>query len=236
MKLIIEKPVVVITPTIGSWKLNDAMFSVENQTYKNIRHLVVVDGEEHLKDIPPSIVSQLGKNLCVLPTNTGRNGFYGHRIYAAFPHLVNEAYVAFLDEDNWYAPDHIKTLVSTLEQTGSNFSHSLRKIYKSQQSFICDDNCESLGQYPVYGRGQEYLVDTSSYLFKREFLIQCCQFWHYGWGADRNFFKTIKGGSRYACTGKHTLCYRLDGNPNSPQEKFFLDGNKLTEGNRPWIV
>jgi glycosyltransferase involved in cell wall biosynthesis len=37
MKLRIEKSVVVITPTIGSPKLADAITSVENQTYGNLR-------------------------------------------------------------------------------------------------------------------------------------------------------------------------------------------------------
>jgi len=44
MKLIIEKSVVVITPTVGSAKLADAVESVANQTYKNLTHLLVVDG------------------------------------------------------------------------------------------------------------------------------------------------------------------------------------------------
>ena len=46
MNLVIEKPVTVITPTIGSPKLLDAIKSVANQTYK-CNHLIVVDGPEY---------------------------------------------------------------------------------------------------------------------------------------------------------------------------------------------
>ena len=49
MQLVIEdspKTVTVITPSIGSPKLADAIKSVENQTYK-CRHLIVVDGPEY---------------------------------------------------------------------------------------------------------------------------------------------------------------------------------------------
>ena len=53
MKLVIEdfpKTVTVITPTIGSSKLQDALDSIERQTYKHIKHLIVVDGKEYPAD------------------------------------------------------------------------------------------------------------------------------------------------------------------------------------------
>jgi hypothetical protein len=30
---------------------------------------------------------------------------------------------------------------------------------------------------------------------------------------------------KFDCTNAHTLCYRLDGNPNSVTEQFFTEGN-----------
>ena len=36
---------VVITPTTGSDELYDALVSVHNQTYNDVEHLIVVDGE-----------------------------------------------------------------------------------------------------------------------------------------------------------------------------------------------
>ena len=235
MKLNINKSVVVITPTVNSTKLQDAIESVKNQTYKNIEHLVVLDGIEYLKDTTglPSYVTP-----SIVPYNTGANGYYGHRIYAAYSHLVKQDYVIFLDEDNWFKEDHIETLVNTLETNAYDFAHSLRSIYSLDKTYLLDDNCESLGSYPIFGDGRNgHLVDTSSYLFKREFLIQYGHVWHSGWGADRNFFNTVRSHSRYGCTGKHTLCYRLDGNPNSVNESFFKQGNDLTKklyGEYPW--
>ena len=44
-----EKSVVVITPSIGSPKLIDAINSVQEQTYKNIKHLIVIDGGDYAK-------------------------------------------------------------------------------------------------------------------------------------------------------------------------------------------
>ena len=239
------KTVTVITPTIGSAKLRDAIESVKAQTYQHINHLVVVDGPDYqsavhnlltLKELSDEI------QLTTSPFNTGKvgDGFYGHRIYAAYPHLVNTDYIFFLDEDNWYATDHVESLVKVLEQ--NDFAYSLRKIYDENKDYLCDDNCESLGKWAIYsmhGKGESFLIDTSSFAFRREFLIKVSQFWHHGWGGDRNFFYAVKDHCHWNTNGKHTLCYRLDGNPNSVTADFFEKGNKsmieIYGDKFPWI-
>jgi glycosyltransferase involved in cell wall biosynthesis len=239
MKLRIEKSVTIITPTIGSEKLMDAVSSVENQTYSNIKHLIVVDGPQY-EGRTSEVTSNSKRQIIVTPENTGANGFYGHRIYAAYPHLINSDYIFFLDEDNWYAPNHIETLVETLEQ-GNNFAYSLRKIYTPQKQFLCYDNCESLGKWPIYftHNDPQYLIDTSSFAFRTDFLVQTSHLWHSGWGGDRRYFYSVKDNAKYDTNGKHTLCYRLEGNNNSVTEEFFIQGNELQKKHYnnqfPWI-
>jgi glycosyltransferase involved in cell wall biosynthesis len=244
MKLVIEKPVTVITPTIGSPKLIDAIESVKNQTYK-CNHLIVVDGSEHLSDARS--IFHRDTNYVVSPENTGKTGgnFYGHRIYAAYPHLINSDYILFLDEDNWYEPDHVASLIETIEKKNLDFSYSLRKIFSPDKKYLCDDNCESLGKWPIFmsrssPHGPQFLIDTSSFCFKREFIQKTCHFWHSGWGGDRRFLYSVKDNANYDTNGKHTLCYRLDGNPNSVTREFFEQGNKTQEAyyggaKYPWL-
>ena len=45
------KSVTVITPTIGQKHLIKAIESVHNQTYMNVKHLVVVDGLEYFDNV-----------------------------------------------------------------------------------------------------------------------------------------------------------------------------------------
>jgi glycosyltransferase involved in cell wall biosynthesis len=240
------KTVTVITPTIGSPKVLDAILSVKNQTYGYIDHLIVVDGPDHQKKFlhnfayDDDLLNHV--TLTTSPYNTGGvgDGFYGHRIYAAYPHLINSDYIFFLDEDNWYAPDHIENLVKVLEQ--NDFAYSLRQIYDVDKNYLCDDNCESLGKWPIYfthGKEESFLVDTSSFAFRREFLIQVSQFWHHGWGGDRHFLYAVKDHCKWDTNGKHTLCYRLDGNPNSVNADFFEQGNEIQHkrygGMFPWV-
>lgn len=245
MKLIIEKSVVVVTPTIGSTKLADAVESVQKQTYKNINHLIVVDGADHFMKTVDNIPFGVDGNIQILPLpyNTGKAGgdFYGHRIYSGVPHLLNADYIFFLDEDNWYEPDHVASLVEVLDR-GNDFAYSLRKIFNPDKSYVADDNCEALGKWPIYfsHNDPQYLIDTSSFAFNRKFLQQTCHHWHHGWGGDRNYFyNAIRYNPKWDTNYKHTLCYRLDGNPGSVSADFFIKGNeeqmKYYNGELPWL-
>jgi glycosyltransferase involved in cell wall biosynthesis len=235
MKFRIEKSAIVITPSVGSPKLADAIDSVKKQTYKNLRHLIVSDG----KDVKVPFHSDI--DYLQLPYNTGANGFNGQRIYASVPHLVNADYVFFLDEDNWYLSDHVETLVNTLEQ-GNDFAYSLRKVFDGNGNYVCDDNCESLGKWPIYfsHNNPQYLIDTSSYAFTKDFIKNTCHLWHSGaWGEDRRYLYAVMQHARFDTSGKHTLCYRTDGNPGSVKPNFFIEGNKVQEqyykDGFPWL-
>ena len=237
MTLIIEKPVCVITPTIGKITVRKAIESVAGQTYDNVTHLIVEDGPD--VGIRQSLSPLNEKIKCAtLPYNVGANGFYGHRVYAAFPHLIDHDYVMFLDEDNWFEPDHIKTMVDTLEKQRYDFAYSLRNICSEDGKFLVEDNCESLGQWPIWFNSNEFHVDTSSYIFKREMLINASHLWHFGWGADRRFFSIVRNDFKNGNTLHRTLNYRTDGNSNSVKQDFFLQGNKENllryDGTFPW--
>lgn len=244
MKLIIERSVTVITPTIGNLKLRDAVESVNKQTYKNVKHLVVVDGPEHLEatiEHTTIKIENSKQQITVAPENTGANGFNGQRIYASYPHLINSDYIFFLDEDNWYEPDHVATLVETIEKSNLDWAYSLRKVYTPDKKYIADDNCESLGKWPIYFShdNPQYLVDTSSFAFTRKFIQSTCHRWHSGaWGEDRRYFYGIANQSKWDTSGKHTLCYRVDGNPKSVDGEFFIKGNQQQlehyKGQYPW--
>lgn len=243
-----EPSVAVITPTTYSDYLHDCNMSVSGQTHDNITHIIVVDGP----DWPIPRIAFPKSRRITLPYNTGGKGYYGHRIYAAIPHLLDHDYIAFLDEDNWYRPEHIESLVSILESdTTLDFAYSLRSIHSKNGNHLLDDNCESLGTYSVwpalqaFSRNQtvdpkfEYLIDTSSFLFRRKFIQENAHLWHAKWGGDRNFLHNVRTRSRFASSWKHTLCYRLDGNPGSVTKDFFEAGNEYMlnhyAGSYPWL-
>jgi len=238
------KSALVITPTTGAFVLKDAIESVQNQDYDNVEHLVVIDGEKFSKKTHATlneidIKSKL--QIALVPYNTGGDGFYGHRIMAAYSHLCHHDFILFLDQDNWYEPNHVSSLIKEIEEFNFEWAYSLRNIHDENKNFICQDNCESLGRWPVWVKENQHLIDSSSYCFTNKFLRMVGHIWDYGWGADRRFYMIIKNEinhKNYGCSGKYTMNYRLGGNEGSVKPEFFLKGNEITEkqynGKFPW--
>lgn len=241
------KKALVITPTTGSPDLIDAIRSVRDQTIR-CDYLLVVDGQKFTSAVNEVFINAgiigMGHHLfrCDLPFNTGGGGFYGHRVMAAFSHLIPDyEYVLFLDQDNWFENNHVESLVNLCDSKKLDWGYSLRKIYNKDRDFITQDNCESLGKWPAWVDPNTFLIDTSSYCFRIDFLKQYGHIWDHGWGADRRFYTIIKDivkHTNYDCTGLYTLNYRLGGNEGSVKPDFFLEGNKRTysqyKGVYPW--
>lgn len=232
--------VAVVTPTICSEYLPECLASVQNQTYEDFTHYVFIDGKEYEYEIINyHIDPHVQKNVKIvyLEENVGK-GWYGHRVYAACSFLVNADVICYLDEDNWYDEDHIQSLVEVI-QRGNDWAYSLRKIVDKQGNFLCNDNCESLGKWPVYFDNNTFHIDTSSFAVKRDVAVAVGHSWYGQWGADRQFFNTLKRYfPKFDCNRKFSLNYRLDGNENSVKEEFFSEGNSVQaikyKGDFPW--
>ena len=227
---------VVITPTVGTKFLEQAMESVRCQ---DADHWIVVDGTEHAMKVGEMIKRQLHRQkLIILPENTGRPsrwffdkplpGFFnGHRMYAAMPYLVSQDYTLFLDEDNWFEPNHIETMIKTIEDKNLDWCYSLRKVMDPLGGFVCNDDCDSLGEVPTYHDHMLRFVDMNCYCFKTEVLVKCSHVLYDTHVADRMLYayasqKYIK----FATTGEYTVNYRLS---HPGQREFFLVGNHLME-------
>jgi glycosyltransferase involved in cell wall biosynthesis len=229
--------VAVVTPTIGNPKLTDCLVSVDKQTYKDLTHYIFTDGKQYKPAVDKMLEGATKVKVVELEENVGK-GWYGHRVFAACSFLVDADIICYLDEDNWFEPCHVEKLVKKIEE-GNDWVYSLRKIYDKDGKFICDDNCESLGKWPVYFNDNVFHIDTSCFAVRRDIAVRVGHSWYGQWGADRQFFSAIsKAFPKFDCTNTHTACYRLDGNPNSVNKEFFDQGNEVNEkkyfGQFPW--
>lgn len=220
--------VVVITATAGRPEIEKAIVSVANQTIPT-EHLVVLDGDIKFDiDYP--------KNLKVmqLPENVGANGWYGHRVYAAMPLLVNADYILFLDDDNWFEPNHVETMIAKIKSKDLMWSYSLRRIVDEEGQYVCDDDCESLGRWPTFYDHLLNFVDTNCYCFRRDYLVRMAHSFYGQWGADRQFYKAVSANlPSFGCTGLATVNYR------APERllNMFKEGNaamKKSYETLPW--
>lgn len=233
--------VAVITPTVGSDKLCSCIDSVQGQDYKDLTHYLFIDGVIHNKKVMDTLFTLGGRRpyeTVSLSKNVGGNGWYGHRVYAACSFLVDADIIIYLDEDNWVDSDHVSSLVDVIK-SGKDWAYSFRKICNRDGDILCLDDCESLGEWPIYMSMSDYHIDTSCFAILRRVAIQISPLWYNKWGADRIFFNGLRqhfpnfGGSY-----KYSLNYRLDGNPGSVNHEFFVEGNNINleryKGVLPW--
>jgi glycosyltransferase involved in cell wall biosynthesis len=112
-----RKLVSVVTPT---WQRvmrlkRQCIPSVQAQTYRPLEHIIISDGPDRkLAGIP---------NVTFLPAHEpARNrGVVARKLGAE---LATGPYVAYLDDDNAWRPDHLRLLVDALERTGADFAYS----------------------------------------------------------------------------------------------------------------
>lgn len=237
-----NKKVAVVTPCITSDHLYQCFQSVQNQTYDNITHYVIVDGITHWNSVQ-DVIDNVGTHKIVSPIYLSENigkEYYGHRAFAASSFLVNADIITYLDSDNWYESNHVESMVDKLSE-GYDWTYSLRNIHDKDGIFLCQDNCESLGKWPIYGAdaNQMYHIDTSSFGVTLNVALSIGHAWYGKWGADRQFFNALRQYyPNWNCTGKYSMNYRLDGNENSVNYDFFKQGNNITTqiygNNFPW--
>lgn len=236
--------VTVITPTTGAPELVDALISVAEQDYEGeVVHLLVVDGVQFLGKVNEAI-EKSGKSptVMVLPENTGFDSWNGHRIHSSIPVLINTEYTAFLDEDNWFLPNHLSSTIKVIERDDVPVAFSLRGIYSKSGEYLCNDDCESLGLWPIWNSaGDQYLIDTSCYVFKTLFIQETCPIWRRKHVADRYYthylHATLTG--NFSTTGLYTLGYRLGNTERSVSYDYFKQGNyeqqKKYPESYPWF-
>jgi hypothetical protein len=235
--------VVVITASVGRPALRRCAKSVQMQHYANVRHLVVVDGPDHsagatraLADV--SGVKQL--DLLVLPQNTGHSHHFGYRIYGALPLLADDDVVCYLDEDNWFEPEHVTSGIGAMVTTGASWAYALRNICSDDGEQICADDCDSLGYWPKFAtmlpdgeletdeaaRHRRYpnLVDSSCYFLPRRIACMMAPLWQ-ALHADSVVPSFLV--KRYAgvCSGNSTVNYALGGGSGTTAE-WFTEGNE----------
>lgn len=137
------RTILVIIPTYHSpqvW-LSRAINSVESQTYENFECWLVKDGCKQSCTFSPAEskntcrecdLCQETRSFCQkitdtrfkffsMPINFGAAG-WGPRNFA----LMNTSheYIAYLDDDNWYEPNHLESLYKTITENNSDMAYT----------------------------------------------------------------------------------------------------------------
>ena len=226
--------VAVVTSTQGRNTICQALESVRKQTYKGkVRHYVFAHGQPHHVRVDILLEDYPYVEGIYLPNNNGGNGYAMAPVFAMAPYVISEDVIFYLDDDNWYEPDHIESLISIIEDHDLEWAYSLRKIVDNEGEFICDDNCESLGMY--LNATNHYLVDNSCYAVRADVARRHSHAWYVPIISDRNFQAALMQAQYSAgTTGKHSVNYRIstDGSGGMTAEKF-INNNEYMKQNHP---
>ena len=231
-----HKPsVAVVTITANRLELIDCCKAIDEQTYP-VHHYLITDGivgyDEYF---------QMTKKYCSatrdvaywprrVSVKTPNGGSGGQKLFAAVPSLVTEDIIIMTADDDWFKPNHVESMVSLMVEKDLDWVYSLRSIYDKHKNFLFDDNCESLGEHPVWN-GCEGFAETGSIAAKTQVMCNAANAYNYmEFGADRLAYKILKQNNpKFAGTGLHTNCFRLGGNANSVSKEFLEHGNKIMQ-------
>jgi hypothetical protein len=163
----------------------------------------------------------------------------GGALRAILSYLANSPYVAYLDDDNWWAPRHLSDLRRAIDN--ADWAFSLRwYVHPFSRRPICVDIWESLG--PGQGLYKEQFggfVDPSSLMINKLACPSAPQKWNVAlkedpMGADRYVFQYLSRHHQACGTGRPTSFYTL--NPYDPLHSLRVQylGSNYDEAGKIW--
>lgn len=215
--------VAVVIPTTLNPVLERAVRSVfEQDADASVQIMIGVDvarGEhgvlERLRaDCPPRM------NVTVLDlgysTSARHGGFYrnwsGGALRTLLSYAANAPYLAYLDDDNWWAPSHLSDLLGAI--SGVDWAWSYRwYVEPGTLQTLCRDEWESVGPgRGMYARRYDGFVDTNCLMLDKrrchwELPAWCVPGNSKGAGIDRVVFRRLHPRHSSACTGNATAYY-----------------------------
>ena len=136
-------------------------------------------------------------------------------------YLANARYIAYLDDDNWWGPDHLSSLFRTIQGVEGQGVQSIGwaysfRWYVDPDNFatLCLDQWESVGpDRGVYAEKAGGFVDPNCLMIDKILCEPVLRWWSVpmfdarGDGADRNVFNALKADYSWAETRRATTYY-----------------------------
>lgn len=217
----------VLIPTIGRPELDVCLDSLKNQTYPVEIYLstdAVMTYEQFNQFVDKYRDTHV--HLSYWPTKIGGRGLEGRRLIAAGAPLINEDVLFCLQDDDWFKPNHVESLMALIE-AGNDWAYSLVAVHDVDGTFLFDDICEGLGElHPSWNTPGKTFAPTGSVAMRTECYRTVAQAYNSrAWGPDRLAYNISKHYyPKFACSKLHTNCFRLGGNEMSVTKSFFENG------------
>ncbi|HEY5365101.1 MAG TPA: glycosyltransferase [Casimicrobiaceae bacterium] len=192
----------VVVPTYGRRALlKAAVRSALAQDYVNVEVLVVADHDPAFGAIVDDLAGDARVHLHNLARNHGAGGAVprNHALQ-----IASGDYIAYLDDDNEWEPEHLSSIYEAMRSSGAAFGFSSMQVD---------------GTDLFFSRPELQGIDTSCVLHQRELIRR-----HGGW-KDRAvdyahdwelFARWVHAGETWVCTRRPTLRYGTLANGQAP--------------------
>ena len=219
--------IAVVIPTVLRPHLKRAVNSIFEQDYKGrIQILIGIDkklgDEKIIEELQQTTPDHIAITVLDLGYSTAlRNGglytsMAGGSLRTVLSYAANSKYVAYLDDDNWFAPYHLSDLLKAIE--GNAWAFSLRWfVDMNTHEIICEDNFFSAGPGKgMYANSLGGLVDTSCYLLDKMKCHMLLSQWCISPYRDKScedmqvFSTLMKNKLPFGATGRPSVYYVLE--------------------------
>jgi len=238
--------IAVIIATVARPTLAQAIRSVYTQRFAGrVQIMVGIDRWEGDRAQFEALATECPSHIAVTQVDLGystshRHGglypsSYGGSLKTILSYAANSRHVAYLDDDNWYEPDHLATLLKAVH--GMAWAFALRNFIEAGSGdLLCADTWESVGpDRGVFAKAQGGFVDTNCFVIDTQKCADVFPEWAMtrftgGTGGDRQVLARLRG-RPWGETGEHTVNYRqrLEGQHPFLLWKFQQAGVDLTQ-------
>ncbi|HEY3296968.1 MAG TPA: glycosyltransferase family 2 protein [bacterium] len=209
-----QERILVCTPTLHRWagdhrvdNLERTIQAVRSQTYGTIEHIVVKaqcnQGAdcplcEETRELAARYALPDGRfRLIELSEPGDRFGYVGRNLAIQ---TSDAPLIAYLDDDNWWEPNHLESLVAAMKKSGASFAYSASRVRSAEGKLLL----KRISPKPYFTG-----IDLNEYLHKRE-LIEKYGFWNLTYNADWEAVENwLKHGEKIVTSGIMTSNYTL---------------------------
>lgn len=220
--------VAVVMPSVLRPSLLTAVESVYAQDIGGTVHLLIgVDTALGGRAVLDAVAARRPGNVFVTLFDPGfstsaRHGglwpaYDGGALRTILSYLAHSRLIAYLDDDNWWAPDHLSGLCAAIQ--GHAWAFSLRWFTDTAgEAVLCEDDWESVGPGAgVFKRKFGGWADPNTIMVDKV----ACEPVFRGWchpvpgdakamSADRRVFHALKENYSWGATGRASVYYRPD--------------------------
>jgi hypothetical protein len=236
----------VIMPTIGRASLLRAAVSVFRQERIGRIHLVIgIDGIARDRAVLDDVLARCPPQHAVTiidlgySTSTRHGGLHpawdGGSLRALLSYVAHSRYLAYLDDDNWFAPNHLALLRQAVE--GRDWAHSLRWFVAPSGAPLHLDIWESVGaKRGVFSAKINGFIDPGCLMLDKLRCEPVLRWWTIPMpkdprrcSADRRVFNAITTDYQGGSTDEPTSFYTVsaDDTMQPRRERWFVEYRKM---------